>query len=204
MGVASTIGVYAGLAETGPRREDVLLPMTSIHVIPAFKKVGELLSDHLAGAAGIDIVNYRIAAIWGPRGPVASPFFAAPQLIHAAARGTVPDFTALPSTVYAEDSIDMCYVKDCGRAIAALQLADRLNHRTYNVASGRATTNAEIVAGIRKIVPDAQAELPTGGPDQRSYLDIERLRQDTDYRPAYDTERAVADYIAWLRAGNER
>ncbi|WP_413809572.1 hypothetical protein [Streptomyces sp. OE57] len=28
--------------------------------------------------------------------------------------------------------------------------------------------------------------------------------QDTGYEPAYDTERAVAEYLAWLRAGNER
>ena len=36
------------------------------------------------------------------------------------------------------------------------------------------------------------------------YLNITRLRQDTGYEPAYDTGRAVADYVAWLRAGNER
>jgi UDP-glucose 4-epimerase len=204
VGVASTIGVYGGVTGDGPWDEDMLLPMTSGHVIPAFKKIGELLTDYLAGATGVEIVNYRISAIWGPLGRAASPFFATPQLVHAAARGTKPDNSLLRSTVYAEDAIDMCYVKDCGRAIAALQLADRLNHRTYNVASGRATSNAELIAAIRKIVPDAQVELPTGGPGQRSYLDITRLRQDTGYEPAYDTERAVADYLAWLRAGNGR
>ena len=35
-------------------------------------------------------------------------------------------------------------------------------------------------------------------------LDIGRLRQDTGYQPAYDTDRAVAEYLAWLRAGHER
>jgi UDP-glucose 4-epimerase len=95
-------------------------------------------------------------------------------------------------------------VKDTGRAIALLQLADRLDHRTYNVASGRATTNAEVIAAIKKVVPDAPIELPTGGAGHRNHLDITRIQQDTGYRPAYDTERAAADYIAWLRAGNER
>ena len=37
-----------------------------------------------------------------------------------------------------------------------------------------------------------------------TYLDIARIHQDTGYQPAYDAERAVADYIGWLRAGNER
>jgi UDP-glucose 4-epimerase len=204
VGVASTIGVYGGVTAEGPLGEDTPLPMTSGHVIPAFKKIGELLTDHLAGATGTDIVNYRIAAIWGPLGRAAAPFFPAPQLVRAAAHGTAPDLSSLRFPVYAEDSVDLCYVKDCGRAIALLQLADQLNHRTYNVASGRATTNAEVIAAIKKVVPDAQIELPTGGTGQRSYLDITRIQQDTGYQPAYDTERAAADYIAWLRAGNER
>jgi len=204
VGVASTIGVYGGVTSDGPVGEDVPLPMTSGHVIPAFKKIGELLTDHLAGATGIDVVNYRISAIWGPLGRTANPFFAVPQLVHAAARGTAPDLSSLRLPAYAEDSTDLCYVKDCGRAIALLQLAGQLSHRTYNVASGRATTNAEVIAAIKKVVPDATIELPTSGTGQQSYLDITRIEQDTGYRPRYDTERAVADYIAWLRAGNER
>ncbi|HEX6473151.1 MAG TPA: NAD(P)-dependent oxidoreductase [Streptosporangiaceae bacterium] len=204
VGVASTIGVYGGVTADGPLSEDMPLPMTSAHVIPAFKKIGELLTDHLAGATGMEIINYRIGAIWGPRGHAAGPFFPAPQLVHAAARGTAPDLSALRPPAYAEDALDLCYVKDCGRAIALLHLADRLNHRTYNVASGRATTNAEVIAAIKKVVPEARIELPSGGSGRQSYLDITRIQQDTGFQPAYGTERAAADYIAWLRAGHER
>jgi UDP-glucose 4-epimerase len=203
VGVASTIGVYGGLTGEGALREDMPLPMTSPHVIPAFKKIGELLTDHLAGATGIDVVNYRISATWGPRGHT-DPFFAAPQLVHAAARGTAPDLSSLRFPAHAEDAIDLCYVKDTGRAIALLQLADQLNHRTYNVASGRVTTNADVIAAIRKVVPDARVDLPAGEAGRRNFLDITRIQQDTGYRPEYDTERATADYLAWLRAGNER
>ncbi|MFI6736422.1 NAD-dependent epimerase/dehydratase family protein [Nonomuraea sp. NPDC050451] len=206
LGLASTIGVYGGVTGEGALREDLPLPMTSPHPIPAFKKIGELLGDHLAGAMDLDVVHYRIGAIWGPLGHTRSPFFAAPQLVHAAAHGVEPDLSALRAGAYAEDGIDLCYVKDCGRALALLQLADRLAHRTYNVASGRATTNGEVAAAIRKLVPDARVGLPEGrDPAARdTWLDITRLREDTGYEPAYDTERAVADYLAWLRAGNER
>ncbi|MEU4739442.1 NAD(P)-dependent oxidoreductase [Actinosynnema sp. NPDC023658] len=204
VGVASTIGVYSGLPDEGPLREDAPLPMTSPHVIPAFKKIGELLADHLSGATGVDVVNYRLSAIWGPGDPHGALFFAAPELVHAAARGTEPDLSTLHGPAHAEDSVDLCYVKDCARAIALLQLADRLDHRTYNVASGRATSNAEVIAAIKEVVPDARVDLPTGGTGGRAYLDITRLRQDTGYEPAHDTGRAVADYLAWLRAGNAR
>ncbi|HEX4060668.1 MAG TPA: NAD(P)-dependent oxidoreductase [Streptosporangiaceae bacterium] len=207
VGVASTIGVYGGVATEHPLSEDMPLPMAGGHVIPAFKKVGELLAGYLAGATGIEVISYRISP-WGPGGNPASPFTAAPQLVHAAARGVAPDFSALRGPVYAGDGFDMCYVKDCARAIALLQLAPRLNHSTYNIGSGRVLTNREVAAAVRDLVPGAQADLPEGpGPAGAGHglrLDIGRLRADTGYQPGYDTHRAVADYLAWLRAGHER
>lgn len=207
VGIASTIGVYGGAAAQGPLREDVPLPMTTGHAIPAFKKIGELLADYLAGATGLEVISYRISP-WGPGGNPMSPFTAAPQLVHAAARGTTPDFSALRSPAYADDGFDMCYVKDGATAIARLQLAPRLSHRTYNIASGKVLTNRDVAAAVRKLVPDARVELPEGrspaGSGQGICLDISRLREDTGYQPAYDTERAVADYIAWLLDGHER
>lgn len=202
VGVASTIGVYG--AGTGPLTEDTPLPMDSSHLIPAFKKIGELINGHIAETTGIEVVNYRISGIWGPGDPHGPLFFAAPELVRAAAFGTEPDLSPLHGTAYAEDALDLCYVKDAARAIALLQLTERLGHRTYNVASGRATTNAEVIAAIRKTVPDARIDLPTGGTTPPSHLDITRIQQDTGYRPLYDTADAAAEYISWLRAGNER
>ncbi|MCE6995894.1 NAD(P)-dependent oxidoreductase [Saccharothrix sp. S26] len=204
VGVASTIGVYSGVTGEGALSEDLPLPMTSPHLIPRFKKIGELLNEHLAAETGIEVVDYRISGIWGPRDPHGALFFAAPELVRAAAKGTTPDLSTLPGPAHAEDSLDLCYVKDCARAIALLQTAPRLRHRTYNVASGRATSNAEIIAAIKVVVPDARVDLPTGGADRPTWLDTTRLRQDTGYEPAYGTARAVADYLDWFRAGNER
>jgi UDP-glucose 4-epimerase len=208
VGAASTIGVYGGIAEDPPGREDMPLPMTSGHVIPAFKKIGELLADHIAGTTGIEVISYRIGAIWGPHGRPASPFFAAPQLVRAAVDGTTPDLSDLYTPVGADDGADLCYVKDCGRAIALLQTSQRLSYRTYNISAGRVITYRELAAAIRKVIPTAQVDLPggrhPGAPRHDWYLDITRINQDTGYQPAYDTERAVADYISWLRAGRAR
>ncbi|HWD84532.1 MAG TPA: NAD(P)-dependent oxidoreductase, partial [Solirubrobacteraceae bacterium] len=204
--LASTIGVYAGAKDPfeGALTEEMPLSMSAPHLIPTFKKVSELLGGHLANATGVEVVNLRISGTWGPRGHNPDPFFPAPQLIHAAAHGGAPDLSGVSGRMHAEDSLDLCYVKDTGRAIALLQLTDHLNHHTYNVASGHATTNAEVAAAIRQVVPDAQVDLPIGGETRQAWLDITRLREDTGYEPAWDTERAAADYIAWLRAGNER
>jgi UDP-glucose 4-epimerase len=202
VGVASTIGVYGGVPGT-PLREDAPLPLPSAHTIPAAKKMLEILGSAVAGEAGYDVVFSRISAIWGPLGRDHSSFFATPRLVHAAVRGEDPAF---PRPQYAEDGIDMCYVKDCGRAIALLQTAERLHHGTYNVGNGFATTNGQVAAAIRAVIPGARADLPPGhdpaGPGETIALDISRLRKDTGYRPEWEVDRAVADYVDWLRAGH--
>lgn len=203
---ASTIGVYGGVSENPPYREEMPLPMTAGHAIPAFKKIGELLGNYIGGLLDIEVLNLRIGSVWGPRGRAASPFFAAPQFVHAAVRGATPDLSTLYSPAYADNGIDLCYVKDCGRAIALLQQSQGLSHSTYNVASGHITTYAALAAAIKDVIPDAQMELPAGrdpsGPDRDAFLDIERIHEDAGYQPAYGATEAVVDYIAWLRAGN--
>ncbi|MGH3505356.1 MAG: NAD-dependent epimerase/dehydratase family protein, partial [Nocardioidaceae bacterium] len=124
--------------------------------------------------------------------------------IHAAAHGSEPNLSGLMTPPHAEDALDLCYVKDTGRAIALLQLAEHLNHATYNVASGHATSNADVVEAIKTVEPDFDVALPSGGPRSHSWLDTTRLCEDTGFELEYDTAAAAADYIAWLRAGNER
>lgn len=202
VGVASTIGVYDGPGDS-PLREDLPLPMTAVHPIPAAKKVHELLADFIANATGLEIYLARIAGAWGPLGRPASRFIAAPQLVHAAVHGRPLDQPA-----YAADGGDLIYVRDCGRAIALLQASGRLSYRTYNVSSGRFTTNAELAAAIGAVIPGAPPALrggrAPGGPGRDIYLDISRLREDTGFHPGYGTEAAVADYVSWLRCGQER
>jgi len=202
VGVASTIGVYDGPGHS-PLREDLPLPLTAVHPIPAAKKVHELLADFVAGATGLEIYLMRIGGAWGPLGRPASRFIAAPQLVHAAVHGRT-----LNQPPYAGDGGDLIYVRDCGRAIALLQLAGRLDHRTYNVAAGRVTTNGELAAAIADVIPGARPALRDGrdpdGLGRDIYLDISRLREDTGFEPGYDTPAAIADYIGWLRSGHER
>ncbi len=202
---ASTIGVYAGVDEV-PWREDVPLPVVAPHQIHAFKKAAELFAALTGQAAGFEAVSLRIGTIWGPLGLPDSPFFALPRLLSAAVWGEDPDLTPPRPPAYADDAGDLCYVKDCGRAIALLMAAERLNHATYNVSSGRLVRYGEVVAAINAAVPGANIALPPGRTPDRlpdNHLDTSRLRADTGFRPEYDVERAVPDYVDWLR-GHDR
>jgi UDP-glucose 4-epimerase len=201
--VASTVGVYMGAGDS-PFREDMLLPMTATHPLPMSKKILELLGILVAGRAGLQIVNLRIGGAWGPlcHHPP-SPWTLPSQLVRAAVDGEA--FGS--SRVFAEDGGDQCYVKDCARAIALLQLAKKLNHPTYNIGNGRAMKNKELVAAIRKFIPEANIEVSEGFDPKGSgavyFLDTTRLREDTGFEPSYNVERGVDDYIRWLRKGNE-
>jgi UDP-glucose 4-epimerase len=62
--------------------------------------------------------------------------------------------------------------------------------------------NSEVVAAINAAVPSTNITLPDGRNPNRppdNYLDITRPRADTGFRPDDEVERAVPDYVDWLR-----
>lgn len=62
-----------------------------------------------------------------------------------------------------------------------------------------------MIAAIAATEPGFHTALPSRDTTTpRQWLDTTRLREDTGFTPKYDTAAAAADYLAWLRAGNER
>ena len=200
--------ITGGLGSIGSHTARALLDLGESVVLTAHRstQLPELFATLTGASAGFEVVCLRIGTIWGPLGLPDSPFFALPRLLSAAVWGEDPDLTPPRPPAYAEDGGDLCYVKDCGRVIALLMLAERLNHGTYNVSTGRLVRNSEVVAAINAAVPGANITLPRGrnpGRPADNYLDTTRLQQDTGFRPEYDVERAVPDYVGWL-AGHPR
>lgn len=198
--IASSTAVYAGVP-AGPFREDMPLPIPSGNPTEAYKKAWDILALHYADRTGMDIVMMRIAGIYGPL--YHSMANLPSRLCHAAVKGVEPDLTGARGGVpYEEDAGDLCYVKDCAAGIQLLQMAPRLSHHIYNIGGGRATSNAELAEAVRKAVPGARISLKPGrGPTARPdpYLDLSRITAEVGYKPEYDIERGVADYVAWLR-----
>lgn len=203
--IVSTVGVYAGAGE-GPWQEDIPLPLTSAHGIPAMKKIAEILGSFASAQTGMPAVFVRPTFIWGPGGRKTSFFSPLPELVHAAARGD-RHFSSEGRPYFADDAADICYVRDCGKAIALVQLAPTLNHSTYNIGGGKAVSNAEVLASIRLSVPYFTANLSAGSsPEQtpNAFVDVARLHEDTGYAADYSLDSAMADYIGWLRDGHDR
>ncbi|MEU4197845.1 NAD(P)-dependent oxidoreductase [Kribbella sp. NPDC026611] len=184
--VASSIGVYIGQDES-PWHEGLALPTADLpHHIVAFKKAVEPLTTHSLAGTGVQPVVLRIGSTWGPLMDPESIFSPIPPFVSAVLRGESPALT-----LTADGGGDWCYAPDMGRAIALLVTAQTLNHRTYNVSSGRPFTNRELADALNQpVVPGGQLE---------PFLDITRLTADTGFTPAFTLTEAVADYLAWRK-----
>jgi UDP-glucose 4-epimerase len=198
--LASSQAIYAGVQQ-GPFKEDMPLRIMGQSPTETFKKCFEILGTHFAQRTNLEVVMLRIGGIYGPL--YQSMANLPSRLVHAAVKGEAP---VMRGETFAEDGGDICYVKDCGRGNAMLATAETLKYRCYNVGTGRATKNSELVAAIQKEVPDFKVDLkPGAGPSNRpnSFMDISRIQEDTQYKPEFPVETSIPDYIGWLRAGNE-
>lgn len=200
--------MYNGVTEL-PWKESASLPLTAGFGMEATKKCAEILASYLSSQTKVEYVDARLTAMYGPHYDASRGFFIG-RLVHAAATGQTPDLTGMHGGLpYAQDAGDQCYIKDAAMGLALLQTSKTLNHQLYNVASGRPTTNQDIVDAIKKVVPDFDIALPDGhaqGPGAMPswHMDIDRLRQDTGFVPAFDIDTGIADYIAWVRDGHDR
>jgi UDP-glucose 4-epimerase len=199
--LGSSVAVYGGLP-SGPFSEDTTLPVPSPTQVSAFKKGMEMHAHFWAAQAKLDVIALRIGSIYGPlyysmHNPIS-------RLCHAAAHNAEPDFKDRPDgKIFADDQADWTYVEDAARGIQLLHMAERLSHRVYNVASGRASSNADAVAAVRKAAPGAPGDVlkpgRTPGNAANPATDLTRIKTDVGYEPAHTLESGIAAYIEWLR-----
>ena len=192
--VASSIAVYAG-AGPGPWREEQPLPAASGNQVGAIKKAVEALALDYGSHTGLDVRVIRLAGIYGPL--YHSMANLPSRLCHAAVAGQQPDLRDV------RPAADLCYVKDAAAGIQRLHAATRLHYPIYNLGSGRAATTQELVAAVARAAPEAHFELHAEDPPAAGWMDISRAQRDADYKPGYDLDAGVADYIAWLKGHTE-
>ncbi len=197
---SSTGGVYLGLP--GPVNEEQPIPLASPYPLLSYQKIVELASSEFGKKTGISSVSVRLMGMFGPWQDPAFPSLPL-RLVHAAVSGSPADLDEV-FLAGAEDEVDLLYIKDMARALALLQTAEDLSHDTYNVGSGRLTPNRELVAAVREVVPEFQVDRPPGRTLELPLMETDRLRADTGFTPAFDTQSAVQNYAEWLKAGNPK
>ena len=202
LSIASSIGVYHSMGD-GPWFETDRLPVESANPTEAFKKAWEILALNYSDKTGIEIVNMRIGGIWGPL--YHSGMNLPSRITHAAVKGAEPEYMR-GNVPFAEEFADICYVKDLAQGIRTVQMAENLGHRIYNVGQGVGTVNGQLEAAVKKVIPDAQINFQAGrspGYKANAYMDTSRVAS-LGFETMYSIDNAFADYIDWLRAGNEK
>lgn len=164
------------------------------------KATVEQLARSYQSLHGLDIVHLRTSWVYGP----GLPRDRIPKnLVEAALTGR-----ALHIPGGADAAIDHTHVDDV--VAAMLKALDHGRHRfdVYNIASGHASTVAEVVDTVKSLVPGARLSVGTGpylhgdrvAMVRKGALDIGRAERELGWRPKHDIRSGLAAYVEALRS----
>ncbi len=187
--LASSSSVY-GDATRLPVAEDAMPSPVSPY--GATKLAAEDLVDLYRKSYGLQAVILRYFTVYGPR---QRPDMAIHKFIRAILGGE-----AIVLYGDGEERRDFTYVGDAVKATAEV-LARGLTSGTYNVASGKTVSLAELTASIEKVL-GKKADV-TRAPHQRgdvraTHGDVTALRKAIGYAPATALEEGLAAQAAWM------
>ena len=162
------------------------------------KLAGERIALRLRDVFGLDLLVGRLGTCFGPfehesgaRDTLSAPW----QVLHHAAAG-------VPVRLPRAGRKDWLYIRDAVAAITALLDAQRpLPRNLYNLSAGFEWTVAEWCDAIRRVDPlfewsiGHDATIDFYGDADRASLSPAYLLRDTGFRPVYDMERALSDYL---------
>ena len=152
----------------------------------------EYLGSMYSEEYGLDVAGIRLPLIYGPsRYPGAQPFIV--DMFETVADG---GRIALDDgdTVW-----DLLYERDVGPLFAAVLEAGDFEHAVYNVP-GHTVTVRELASLAEREAPAGASVSVTAGEDAvlPAPLDDDRFRSEFSFRPTYDADAAVTDYLQTL------
>ncbi len=182
---ASSQAVYGRTAE---RLIDEDYPKKPCTIYGIFKLASELLGMNYNELYGIGFIALRFPLVYGmgkSRG-----FNLIERLIETGS-----------ATARGEQRYEPLYVKDAARALFSALRAYGVKHKAFNIGSGQLLSIWEILDIIRKFIPTASIRMEAG--EDLSYctrglLNSERAQMELSFRPIYDFEKGVEDYLSML------
>jgi len=145
-------------------------------------------------------VTADVYGAWGPLGHLPNFAFPAPQFVHAQRRAPV-NLSGVAGRLKADDGSTSATSTTSGGNRAA---ANSRHAHPHDIQRRRrqADHNAEVIAAIKSIVPGFDVELEPGSSARPATSTSPGSTTTPANQPEWDTERSVADYIAYFRAGN--
>ena len=181
-----------------PMPED--MPKNPQRIYDSAKLMSERTVLYYANNFGLDTAILRFATTYGP-GKTArhGKMGVTSQIVEAPFNGE-----PFHHPYGAEAKDDFIYNKDSALGIYLATTADRVPSRVYNIGSGEGLTLNDIAAAVRKQIPKADIKIGPGDnflgmpyPPHGVY-DVSRARKELGFKPEYDVDKAIADYVASL------
>ena len=219
-GVKRVVFASTGLVSFGaqdgssgePCQEDFLMRCLSQRpkaIYPVTKLSCEYLGLCYHDLYGVDFVTVRFSSVFGPWLGVTSgiPGRIVDQFVRPAMLGK-KIVVENPLLSYSGGT-DFVYVKDTAASCICACFADpaKIKNRVYNVTSGQFLSFQELMEIVKKVFPQAEIEVKhiskgasAGFPYPATKAkDISKSREEIGYVPQWDMERALRDYVEWLR-----
>ena len=189
----STGAVYGEVS--GTIAEDAA-PVNPSDLYGATKAACEFLGRQYAQTFGFDFRISRIYFCYGP-GKLPSQFIR----LYRLAFGALEGLTGLTMDRGSDQRLDFVHVEDAARGTVMLYQAQDPPHRTYNIATGIATSVKRIAELARQNSPfDVPVTLGPGVLMKRcEALDITRAETELGYTPRYDVVAGIRHYAEWMR-----
>lgn len=194
------------LRASGPlsERESAPIPDT-LYAITKFS--GERLCMRMRETSGLKVICVRLGSVFGPwefdtgvRDTLSLPL----QILRMAMRGEEVRYARR------EPRRDWIYSRDVAAGIAGILNSPPVPNALYNLSSGSLWTNVSATwceclrtefphLRFRPAEVDETANVEFLGNADRATMRIDRLQQDTAFKPTFDQYNAFADYLAWVR-----
>ena len=163
--------------------------------------VSKLLVEHQVGyyaGRGLDAVVVRP---FNHLGPGQGPGFLLPDLYDAARRTAETDGVLRVGDL--DTRRDYTDVRDVVRAYRLLLEADTLEHRVFNVCSGRSRSGQELLdvmadaMGLDELAVEVDPARLRPGDPREIVGSADRLRAATGWAPELDIPTSISDFVAW-------
>lgn len=160
------------------------------------KLLGEKLVSQYRHFFGLPVASFRLTVIYGPCPALnmgSKTWFH--NVISTAAVKRALAFESIPRR-----RLCWMYSRDAANALVHAVLFEKdYPSPVYNVSSGVLVGIEEIVAALKKAIPDLKVSIGEIKDMGWKYpLDIIRLKEELGFTPRYTLDKAIGEYVAWI------
>jgi len=174
-------------------------PKNPVRIYDSGKLMGEHIGEFYLRTYGLQFLSLRFGMTFGPGKMVRHGGMAVTSRI------VELPFAGKPVRIEkgGDQKDDFVYTKDAARSIYLAATAEKPKYTAYNISMGKGYTLHDMADGVRKAIPGADISVGPGlqfleGP-YHSIYDTTRAQEDLKFKPEFNMETAVLDYVETLK-----